>query len=518
VDPENTSRHLSARPNHRLSRAASFLSAAMSPSSSVFLVTLVTACLVAVTVGDIAAGPQNGAAYANTTTTISCQATTAGTERVYFIEYTTGTQRQISDGDQLLAGHPNVGRYQLVVNSATGVYTLSIMQLVAADAGTYECIDANQTPTSIAKRSQLVVLAARMNYTTTIPSTGIVNLNFYYTTECRSTYAGSAAPFILWSGPSPFTQIYTNSTTQAWGGLAFTAAKTHDAQQFVCNLYFRPEQFASSDPNVATNVPTLTESANTGLIFLQWTPFNITYYPVQPSYEIGQVITCWADGLPTVRYVWSNVITQENYPSQTLTLTPAMVGVQALRCQASNTVGSVDLFQNITVNPITTTTPTPSTTPTTTVAPVADCDPLNGRWEATRDDGSTVALCLHFDDYSGLMQGLLVNNTNLDSFYTDIVGVLRSPSNNEFGVTTLYALGGVGAFAGECRKCYGTEHMLVNGVSRNSGNAFFCNIGSELIQSPSLTFWRTAVSAPCPPTTSAWKAHIAKRAAERRRK
>ena len=74
------------------------------------------------------------------------------------------------------------------------------------------------------------------------------------------------------------------------------------------------------------------------------------YTPVQESYEIGQVLTCYADAVPLPTYKWINMGTLDEYNSQTLTLTTSMVGNLILRCEATNVVATGNLFVNITLN------------------------------------------------------------------------------------------------------------------------------------------------------------------------
>lgn len=77
-------------------------------------------------------------------------------------------------------------------------------------------------------------------------------------------------------------------------------------------------------------------------------------YPVQPLYDIGQIITCSADAKPTPTYLWQNVYTNEIWYSDSFTVREDMVGYQLIRCQAQNVIGGLtytnDFYLDVYVN------------------------------------------------------------------------------------------------------------------------------------------------------------------------
>lgn len=76
----------------------------------------------------------------------------------------------------------------------------------------------------------------------------------------------------------------------------------------------------------------------------------MSYSPVKSSYEVGDVLTCYSDAVPLPTYVWTDMITNTDYVSQTVTVIDSMVGQAIFRCQITNVVGTANIFLNTTVN------------------------------------------------------------------------------------------------------------------------------------------------------------------------
>lgn len=488
-----------------------------------YLVSLavIIGCLISASQGDIFRGPQNDAVLAGNNLTITCQSTVLGLELIQFREYQTNPNGAvISSGSSLLPGHPNYFRYALVADVNAGTYALTIIGVVIGDGGRYSCSDANALPTPTTTFSDVVVFAAQPNCTTTLPTNRIINVGDYYTIECYSTYQTTFGinPLMVWSGVGNFAQASTSTNTTTWAGMAFNVERVMDGRAFTCTTNFTQSGFGSS-PDSATNIPTLQFTYSSGLLFVQYGPTNITYAPIQASYEVGQVLTCYADAVPLPSYTWTNLLTLVDYRSQSLTLTPDLVGGLVLRCQVVNSVSTANLFTNITVNPITTPTTPTTTTPAPTIPAIADCDDLSGRWQVQRSDGGLSILCINVDrTQNGLVRGLWWNDTN-EPYFTEIIGRTRNDEFDEIGFTTMWAdRSGVSSFAGECHKCRGVETLNVNAISRSSSDQAFCAEGGTVLISEQWNFDRVATTFPCSTTYAGMEANFAKLPASRRRR
>lgn len=463
---------------------------------------------VAVEPRTIDVGPVNTAVYASSTTKLDCAASLTGSPRVQWWEYvTTPAGMQISDGPTVLPGHPNAARYSIDANEASQVYNLQISPTYLPDAGRYQCRDINAGDSAL--NAELVVIAKEPNCTTTLPSNGIVTEGYYYTIECQVYFAASSgiAPLVSWTGPGPFQQIYMTTNQSAWGAVQFLVNKTMDGRSFTCLINFTTVGFGG--PDTASNAPTWSYTYKSVTLFVQYGPQNVSITPVQETYEIGQVLTCNADAVPLPTYKWTNLITMDEYSSQSLTITESMVGLTVLRCQVINSVSSANAFTNITVNPRTTTSTPPSTTTTTPIPAVSKCDILTGRWEAVRDATSTIVLCLDVDtSQNGLIRGLLQNDTN-EPYLTELIGRTRNNEFDEAGWTGIWPERiGVSSYAAECHRCYGTETMQVNLISRSSADSNYCD-GGTVLTSPQYTFYRKPTSYPCSMSVEAMETSFA---------
>jgi hypothetical protein len=480
-------------------------------ASSLIRNLLVVASLFAVTFAEVSEGPQNLAVVAGNDVTLTCTGALSENERIQFIEYATNEQGSlISDGASLLPGHENYFRYALDADVTAGTYALTIRSTVVADGGLYACRDINSLPYPSYGYSQLVVIEATPNCTTTLPSNRIVTVGDYYTAECVVRYQASEgiSPLLTWTGYGDYQTAVLDQDGSSWSGVSFNVQTEMDGRPFQCKTNFTSAGFGGGD-EWASNVPTYQYTYSTGLLFVQYGPINLYYTPVQDSYEIGQVLTCYADAVPLPTYKWIDMSTLIEYNSQSLTLTTTMVGNQVFRCQVVNSVSTADLFANITINPITSPPTTITTTPAPTDPPIDVCDDLTGRWEYTWTDGVKTVLCINvLADNNGMVIGLWWNDTN-EPYFTEIIGRTRNDEYDEIGFSTMWAdRQGVSSMAGECRKCEGTEILMINAVSRTSTDLEFCEDGGVVITSPQLEFNRHPISYPCSSNAATMNAHV----------
>jgi len=482
---------------------------------------VIIGCLISASHGDIFQGPLNDALLVGNDIVLTCQSTVTGLETVQFREYQTNPNGAIiSSGQTLLPGHPNYFRTTLEADIEAGTYALTIKGAVLEDGGRYSCADANALPVPDNQFADVVIIASQPNCTTTLPPNRIVNVGDYYTAECYTTFSATfgITPTSIWSGFGNFAQASTSTNTTTFSGVAFNVERVMDGRAFTCRTNFTQSGFGST-PDTATNIPTFQYTYNTGLLFVQYGPINVSYAPVQASYEVGQVLTCYADAVPLPSYTWTNLVTLEDFRSQSLTLTTAFVGDIILRCQVVNSVSTANLFINITVNPITTPTTPTTTTPAPTIPPVAPCDDLTGRWEVTKPNGALSVLCVNVDKtQNGLVRGLWWNDTN-EPYFTEIIGRTRNDEYDEVGFTTMWADRiGVTSFAGECHKCRGVESLLINAISRSSAEEAFCGEGGTVLISDQLSFRRVATTFPCSSNFASMEENMAKMTAKRRRR
>lgn len=105
-------------------------------------------------------GPDNVAVLVGETTTLNCMTDGVVNSNVRWIEYVTisGTGSIITDGTNMVPGHPNAARYELIYDGDR-TYALKISNINLDDAGYYECVDSNAAPPSYIRfGAQLVVL------------------------------------------------------------------------------------------------------------------------------------------------------------------------------------------------------------------------------------------------------------------------------------------------------------------------------------------------------------------------
>jgi len=222
--------------------------------------------------------------------------------------------------------------------------------------------------------------------------------------------------------------------------------------------------------------------------------------PVTPNneYQPGDTIECFADAFPEPTYEWHNTRTGERY-GKTSTVQTSWLGFeQVLRCIASNIINGLPFIQEmaIIVNvPVPTTTPEPtSPTTTTTPPPVSYCNDISGRWMSTGP--SHAVMCLEVDKSSGMVQGVLRNDT--DVFWLDIVGTTDLPLHDHLTFSAIWPLNrAVSSFIGECSRCDGREVLLVNAISRSKGGPP-CGTPGQIQYTVQYQFERHAIPT-CPP-------------------
>ena len=73
--------------------------------------------------------------------------------------------------------------------------------------------------------------------------------------------------------------------------------------------------------------------------------------PIKQYYEVGDVLTCYADAFPAATYEWLNTRTNEQFHSQGFLVTEDLVGTtQQMRCQAQNMIQGFVYSDNLVVN------------------------------------------------------------------------------------------------------------------------------------------------------------------------
>jgi hypothetical protein len=456
--------------------------------------------------GYIETGPDNVAVHLGDTVTMKCtqSADSVGTSRMQWWEYgTVATGAQISDTNILLPGHPNVLRYTVITDDPQQ-YDLIIADIQLIDGTYFQCRDANAVPPDQTNLgAHLVVIEAEPNCTTTMQSSVVLE-DDYHTVECIMYYRASEGifPHMFWSGPEPFVQGSTQTNTSVWSGVSFTVTRAMDAQLYTCLTNFTSEGF--NTPDSATNIPTWSHTYRSPQLLVHWGPKNMYHSPSYSTYNVGTVLTCFADAFPAATYFWQNVDTAEVWSSQSFTVTESMVGETRMRCHAENYISSIlyynDYFLTMTVNPVPTTKPPGPSTTTTTPKDEDYCRDLTGQWEATNPKAT---MCV-WVDYSnnGVMSGMMRNGTEV--YWLDLYGRVQLNTWDQGGFTAV-APGqiGVTAYVLECKMCFGVETMLVSQLQRSISSMEQCGDPGTSLVLPDYTFRRVAVSAPCSNTAPA---------------
>lgn len=452
---------------------------------------------------DPALAPLNIAVYAGVDVTLRCwvSSTSAGNPRVQWTEFAYSSNGQlISDGDFILPAHPQSARYSLVRDNPLQ-FDLTIRAVTVNDGGVYSCFDANAPSTEKQRAAaQLVVIAGPANCTSTVPSNADVLEDIYYTVECILDFGGHLVPHAHWEGPNPFGQAQSNTETRLWTGMSFYAHRTMSGQNWRLTLNFT-DNFLPVPVDTADNIPDFEETHETPRIQVYWTPKDMYADPQKDLYVVGDVIECFADAFPTASFTWHNLRTNERFPGSLLTIPQSWEGTQqTLRCQAINNVNdneySNDLYINGNVQGPTTTPTTTTTTTTTPPPPVSSCFNLTGRWESV---GPTPAfMCLEVLGENGNIHGVLRNDT--DTFWVDLIGLTDVNNFDHASFTGIWPLNrAVSTFIGECSRCHGVEHLLINAVSRSKGGPP-CATPGQINYSLQYDFLRNP-DIVCPPIT-----------------
>lgn len=447
--------------------------------------------------------PLNTAVYAGTTVTFSCwvSPTSAGNPRIQWTEFAYNPQGQlISDGDLILPAHPQASRYALVRNDPLQ-YDLVVSNVNVNDGGVYSCFDANAPITEKQRAAaQLVVIAGPANCTSTVPANAQVLEDVYYTVECTLDFGGHLVPTATWEGPQPFGQASSNTDNRLWTGMSFYAHRTMSQQYWRLTLNYT-DSFLPVPADTAENIPDFAEVHDSPRITVYWPPQDMYADPQKDNYVVGDQIECFADAFPAAGFTWHNLRTNERFPGSLLTIPQEWEGTdQTLRCQAVNVISGAEYSNDlyITGNVLgPTTTPTTTTpTTTTTAPPVSSCLNLTGRWESV---GPTPAyLCLEVLGENGNIHGVLRNDT--DTFWVDLIGLTDVNNYDHASFTGIWPLNrAVSTFIGECSRCHGVEHLLINAVSRTKGGPP-CATPGEINYSLQYDFLRNN-DIVCPPIT-----------------
>jgi hypothetical protein len=396
----------------------------------------------------------------------------------------------ISSNEEIL-GHPQRDRYSIIHDDPLQ-YNLKISPVILSDGGTYQCLDSLASQAN--KRTHhlsLTVVGAQPNCTSTVRESGVVFEDSYQTNDCQLEYQGNIIPNMTWSGPGLFDQRYIATATHIWAGMQYNATRGLSGVAFAYRVNFT-DYFLPQPANTAINVPEYNRTANTQPITVQWGPKNMIIVPVKQRYDVGDILTCSVDANPMAEYFWQNLRTNQVFQGDQVTVLPEWQGTnQTMRCDARNTIEGViyahNGFQIVDVNPITTTTESTPPTTTTPEPAVGDCKDLTGGWES--NSPTTGFICIRLDlANNGALRGLLKNDT--DTYWVDIVGRAQSAKFDQVGFNGIWpAEIGVSTFIGECHRCYGTEQLLVNVVSRTKGDQ--CGEGGAIRYTNQYTFYRS---------------------------
>jgi hypothetical protein len=382
-------------------------------------------------------------------------------------------------------------RYHIEQTTPT-TFNLVIQDVTMDDGGTYVCLDGNSGPPSTySGQAELVVLEADPNCTSLIPAGGVVLENQNYTLSCEVNWSGSIsfAPSMTWTGPTPFITTTIPTAGNVWSGASFTIDRSFDTRAYVCQTNF--SEPVGVPGGVASNAPEYEHFFQSIQMFVYWGPKNMYAVPIKQSYQVGDLITCYADAMPPPFYQWQNMITLEVFSSQIYNITEADVGQNTtLRCQAQNLIQgflySANLFINAYVPAIT----TPETTPSTTTPPLeANCDNLTGWW-LSENPYAELHLRVPADQTAQVL-GFIRNYT--DQQWVEVVGRTRIDTYDYVGLTAIWPYEiGVTGMAGECHKCQGVEVIFTGGLWRSSYDSEACGDGGSPSPNVLYTFHRVS--------------------------
>lgn len=440
--------------------------------------------------------PQNTAVAANSFVIFQCASTSSDNQRVQWWEYvyTPAADGAIISDNEFLFEHPNKDRYEIIHGDAYE-YSLKINPVLLSDGGYYRCEDVNANPVNKRRHlASLTVVDPNYNCTSTVLASGVVIEGQYVSNECVFLYKGGLIPNMTWTGVLPFTDGYVATADSIWSGMHLNATREMNARAYLLRLSFTG-YFLPVDADTADNIPTIEGYYASPQMFVYWGPTQHEIAPVKTSYVVGETLTCSADALPPATYLWQNLRTNAIYSGATLTIPEPWEGYnQTLRCQAQNTIEGTNYPSNVFLNvdvPLITPPPTTTPAPTTTQAPaVSPCTDLTGAWKST-GPGTIYSLCIFIDlNNRGVMSGLMKMGN--EPFWTDLYGRAQIGKFDQIGFNGIWpAPLGVATYAGECHRCFGTEVLLVNPLSKTKGSP--CGTGNPGSYESELKFERNAL-------------------------
>jgi len=446
----------------------------------------------------LTASPQNLHAVEGDTIELVCEVGEAPpVSRVNWFEFVTAvTGQAISDNAVILPSHPNSARYRIIQNTTTHFY-LEISNVSLSDGGTYVCRDSQSGPPDVfTGQAELVVIAAEPNCTNLVGPSGVVMEGQNYTITCQIYFQGNLKPTMTWTGPEPFITTSIPNEGDVFSGVVFMVDRGMDTRAFRCTTNFT--ELAGAPENVATNAPTYSHIFQAPQMFVYWGPKNMYAVPSKPSYQVGDLITCYADAFPPPFYQWQNMLSLVTYSTQVFNVTQDMVGFNTtLRCAAQNLIQgflfSSNLFIFVDVPALTSPTTPPTTIPTTTPPLNAPCDNLTGWWIS--DDPYAEMRLTVPDDQTGRVLGFMRNFT--DQQWVEVIGRTRLSDYAFIGLTTIWPYEvGVTGMSGECHKCSGIEKIYTAGGWRSSADSATCGDGGTPAPYTQYVFRRIPETAP----------------------
>jgi hypothetical protein len=424
--------------------------------------------------------PLNEYAMVGSTAYLICVASVAPPiSRILWYEFTTGSGQVLSDNNVVLPGHPNSARYRIVQSGGPLEFILEISDVRLSDGGAYACADIQSGPPEVySGQAELVVLQSNPNCSTVLPSDGIVLEGQNYTSTCQLYYRGGMSPKMHWTGPEPFNVAEIITPSEVFSGIIFTIDRAMDARAHQVLTNFTVP--VAVPPGLAGNAPDYEHRHFYQQMFVYWPPRNMFAVPMKPEYEIGDIITCYADAYPAAFYNWQNLETLDFSNEQTINVTANWLGLNStLRCQAQNLIQSVVYTETYFMRayvPGPSTPSTPSTTPaTTTPLPEGACSDLTGWWLSTVPYAELYLYTL--GESSGQVLGYMRNGT--DQQWIEAVGRTRTSDYNFLGLTTIWPYEvGVTGLAAECHRCTGQEEVLITaGIWRSRDDSTVCGDG-----------------------------------------
>jgi hypothetical protein len=299
---------------------------------------------------------------------------------------------------------------------------------------------------------------------------------------------------MTWTGPDPYQAITIPSVGDVFSGVYFTVDRGHDTGTFRLRTNFTAQ--IAVPPGVAGNAPDYEHNYGAPTLYVYWEPKNLFHSPAKAQYDVGDVVSCFADAYPPPFYGWQNWITNEIINAQTFTVDARYVGQNTtMRCQAQNLIQgllrSANIFIYIYV-PEPTTIPTTTTPAPTTQPPlVSDCRDLSGWWMSLYPYAE-ILLTVQ-PQLSGKVVGYLRNDTA--QHWVEVVGRTRLNDFAYVGISSIHPYdAGVSGMSGECHRCSGEEVIIVSGLTRSYSESPTCGYGGPIGGVTEYTFHRVPTS------------------------